>query len=66
VRLGANRRDILETGAQIVTASVSYAHPNYASSTLRNDIALIQLPRIVLLNSECSFEIVIDDCSLKR
>ena len=66
VRLGANRLDVQEAGSFTVKSSVTFVHPLYSVSTLRNDIALIQLPLNVDFTSECSFYIANDDCCLKR
>jgi hypothetical protein len=55
VRLGANRLDIQEAGSLTVKSSVTFVHPSYSVSTLRNDIALLRLPLDVCFTSECSF-----------
>jgi hypothetical protein len=54
VRLGANRLDITEYGYVDVTARNSIVYGGYSPTTLRNDIALIQLPYSVSFSCECS------------
>jgi hypothetical protein len=66
VKLGANRLDVEEAGSLTVKSSVTFVHPHYSVSTLRNDIALIRLPLNVDFTSECSFWIVNDNCCCKR
>jgi hypothetical protein len=60
VKLGANRIDVQEAGTLTVVSSETFVHPHYDFSTLRNDIAVIRLPRDVHFTSECSFETVND------
>jgi len=50
--LGANRRDIVESGALRVTATRTIRHPQYNANNLNNDIALIQLPSPVTFTGE--------------
>jgi len=50
--LGANRRDIVESGALRVTAIRTINNPNYNPRNLNNDIAVIQLPSPVPFTSE--------------
>jgi hypothetical protein len=55
VKLGANRLDLHEVGSHTVLSAETIVHPNYVSSTLSNDIALIRLPLDVQFTSECEF-----------
>jgi len=55
VRLGANLLDVQEAGSLTVKSSVTFVHPHYSVSTLKNDIALIRLPLDVSFTSEFSF-----------
>lgn len=52
VRLGATRLDVVEPGSVGFISTNAVVHPDYSTSTLANDVAIIALPSEPTLSGE--------------